>query len=395
MIVFLLSAIGILIALATLPGTIELAMLTLGAVLTPRRRRTRPATGDFRLAVVVPAHNEEGQIARCVTSLFEADRTGLDLTVAVIADNCSDRTAAVARAAGAHVLERMDRHNRGKGYALDYAFTNLQPDNFNAFLVIDADSVISGNLLVTIAGQLRDGADAVQCRYVVRNPGDSARTRLMNVALLAFNVLRPRGRERFGLSTGIYGNGFALTSETLKAVPYEASSVVEDLEYHLNLIRSGRKVRFADSTAVYGDMPASGQGVSTQRKRWEGGRFRMMAERAPVLAREVARGHFTFLEPLLDLLLLPLAFHVSLLLAAVCTPFAPARDLALAGLAVVALHLIATIAICGTGWRDFGILAAAPFYVLWKLLMLPSLLKSAKTDTTWVRTERVPKEHTR
>jgi hypothetical protein len=82
------------------------------------------------------------------------------------------------------------------------------------------------------------GADAVQCRYTTLNVDASLRTRLMNVSLMAFNALRPRGRSAMGLSAGILGNGFALSAETLRPVPYTADSVVEDLEYHLLLGRA-------------------------------------------------------------------------------------------------------------------------------------------------------------
>ena len=184
---------------------------------------------------------------------------------------------------------------------------------FDAFVVVDADSEVSSNFLTAIAVRFEGGADAAQCRYIVRNSGDSIRTRLMNVALFGFNVLRPRGRDRLGLSAGIYGNGFALSAATLRAVPYTAASVVEDLEYHLALIRARRRVQFIDTAAVYGDMPVAGTGVKTQRARWEGGRLRMMVEKVPGLARDVLRGRFRSVEPALDLLLLPLAFHVVLL----------------------------------------------------------------------------------
>src|SRR6185369_8853223 len=125
---------------------------------------------------------------------------------------------------------------------------------------------------------------------------------------------------RWGLSVGILGNGFALTGETLRAVPYDARSVVEDLEYHLRLVRAGSRVRFAATTSVWGEMPAGGSGVTTQRARWEGGRFRMIAEQAPALFREVLAGRLTLLEPLLELLLLPLALHVALLLLVLLLP---------------------------------------------------------------------------
>ncbi|HVW85534.1 MAG TPA: glycosyltransferase family 2 protein [Bryobacteraceae bacterium] len=383
-----LETTGALCGLLTVPGTIELLFLTTGAVL-PRKREARGSSDQpFRLAVVVPAHNEESSIARCVRSLRDADLNGVELTIVVIADNCTDRTAAEAMLAGARVLERTDAQRRGKGYALDYAFKILLPEWHDAFAVVDADSEVSRNFCAETAARFRAGADATQCRYVVRNAAASVRTRLMNTALLAFNVLRPRGRDRLGLSAGIYGNGFALSARTLGAVPYTADSVVEDLEYHIALVRAGRRVRFVDGAAVYGDMPEAGAGVRTQRARWEGGRFRMMAEKTPFLLKEILRGKWRLIEPSLDLLLLPLAFHVVLLLIAAATPATGVRTLGFAGLGIVALHLAAAIWTGGGRLRDFGVLAAAPFYIVWKILLLPRVLATSRSGAAWVRTER-------
>jgi cellulose synthase/poly-beta-1,6-N-acetylglucosamine synthase-like glycosyltransferase len=384
----LLAGAGSLLALATLPGTFELLALSVAGVL-PRRAKVRVARAvDFRLAVVVPAHNEERHIARCVKSLQAADRAGVAAQIVVIADNCDDRTADEARAAGARVLVRSNLEKRGKGYALDFAFNTLAEEGWEAFAVVDADTEVAANFLAETASALLAGASATQCRYLVRNAAESPRTRLMKVAGAACNVLRPRGRDRCGLSAGIYGNGFALSAATLRAVPYTASSLVEDVEYHLALAEAGRKVRFVDATAVYGDMPVSGEGVKTQRTRWEGGRFRMIREKTLPLAGRVLRGKFALLEPCLDLLLLPLAFHVCLLALAAATPFWPARLVGLVGLGVVVFHLAAAILVTRGGWQDVAALVAAPFYIVWKILLIPSLLRSSSAKTAWARTER-------
>ncbi len=383
-----LSWCGAGLALITLPGTIELLGLTILGMRAPRRRKPVSAAAAFRLAVVIPAHNEELSIARCVRSLLPTGHSAAHADVVVVADNCEDQTAGRAMAAGARVLVRNDAARRGKGFALDYAFRSLAAEGWDAFAVVDADSEAAANFLEEMTSALRGGAAAVQCRYLVRNAGESVRTRLMNIALFAFNVLRPRGRERAGLSAGIYGNGFALSAETLRSVPYTAASVVEDLEYHLALVRAGKRVGFADATAVYGDMPVNGPGVDTQRARWEGGRFRMINEKTPGLLREIMRGDWRLAEPCLDLLLLPLAFHVSLLLLAAATPFGPVRAIASAGLAVVALHLLTAVRLMGGGFRDFAILLTAPLYVLWKILLIPKLVRSARSGSAWIRTER-------
>lgn len=380
--------VGFAAALASLPGSVELLCLTVAAVL-PRRSKPRDPKKRFeRLAVVVPAHNEESNIGACIASLRHADQPDFQVKIVVIADNCEDLTASVAAKSGARVLIRQDSNLRGKGYALDFAFTQLLAEGVGAFLVVDADTEVAANFFQEAGGMLQAGADAVQCRYLVKNAGESIRTRLMNVAFLGFNVTRPRGRDRLGLSCGIYGNGFGMRRETLEQVPYLAASVVEDLEYHLSLVHAGKRVRFVDRAIVRGVMPAAGKGVETQRSRWEGGRLRILRERAPGLALEVLRGQIRATEPLLDLLLLPLAFHVTLLVVAASTPLLIVRATGLAGLAVVAMHLFVAILVGGGNWRDYAALLAAPFYVLWKLLLIPSLVRNSRSNSAWVRTER-------
>ena len=381
--------VGSIIALCTLPGACELLFLTIGGLLPTRRRPLLKSDSAHspRIAIVIPAHNEELSIAACVQSVSLCDSARNPFSVFVVADNCTDQTAVNARAAGATALVRDDVARRGKGYALDFAFQTLMP-NFDLFVVVDADTTVTPNLVQEFAFSVASGADALQCRYKVRNASDSARTRWMNIALMAFNVLRPRGRTRMGVSAGILGNGFALTRSTLEKVPYTAVSVVEDLEYHLRLIRAGIKVQFVDSVTVYGEMPTTGKGVLTQRSRWEGGRFRMLAQFAPQLSGEVLRGRGRFLEPLVELLLLPLAFHVTLLALALATPIALVRIYAVCSLVVVLAHLLSAIAIGGGKWRDLLALFSAPFYVIWKLKVIFQLLGSSRKGTAWVRTER-------
>jgi cellulose synthase/poly-beta-1,6-N-acetylglucosamine synthase-like glycosyltransferase len=373
---------------ATLPGSVELLVLSVASLFPKRYGAIRSTSAAWRVAVIVPAHNEVANIASCVQSLLGADRGDMQVSVYVIADNCTDDTALVAEDAGANVLIRTNEVERGKGYALHFAFTHPELLHYDSLLVVDADTAVATNFIVVAAGALRDGAGAVQARYLVHNLEAGMRTRLMGLALRAFNVVRPLGRERLGLSVGILGNGFGLRMETLRAVPYLASSVVEDLEYHLKLVQAGYRVKFVNETAVFGEMPVRGEGVKTQRSRWEGGRLRMLQERGPELLRGVLRGRLIFLEPLLELLLLPLALHVTLLAIAISTPQPLVRSFGLAGAAVVLLHLIAAIVVGGGSWRDVGTLAVAPFYILWKLTQIPSLLRSSRSDNTWVRTKR-------
>jgi len=388
----LLTILAVVLIAITLPGTIELLMLTLASLF--HRNDPISAAQRLRLAVIIPAHNEQLNIVRCVESIA-ASRQGLDSEIVVVADNCNDDTAECARSAGARVLERQDGQRRGKGYALDFAFQTLLPEGFDGFLIVDADSVVQDNFLPVMASLFAQGADGVQCRYTPLNIEASLRTRLMNVSLMAFNALRPRGRSALGLSAGILGNGFGLSAETLRAVPYTASSVVEDLEYHILLTQAGRRVRFTDRTWVKADMPTGGKGTQTQRARWEGGRFRMIATHVPGLLKRVLSGERLLIEPMLDLLLLPLSYHVLLLLLTVALPVGIARVYGAFALALVLIHTLTAIRVGGGGPRDLATLMVAPFYVVWKLTVLRLIGRSAGQGASWVRTHRESGEDAR
>ena len=380
------SLVGGVAALASLPGTVELTLLSVSAVMPGK---TLPGgQGSWRVGIVVPAHNEETGIASCVASLLAADRGGFDVEVIVIADHCTDQTAEIAEAAGAKVIRREDPLERGKGHGLNDAFTRLLPEGYDCFLIVDADTVVDPKFILLAAGALRGGADAVQVRYTARQGEETMRTRLMDFALSAFNWVRPRGRERMSVSVGILGNGFGLRRETLEAVPYLAASLVEDLEYHLALVRAGKRVRFVEGGGVFAEMPVRGKGVKTQRARWEGGRLHIAKMQAPGLMRDVLRGRMSSLEPLLDLLLLPLAFHVMLLVVAATAHATFVSAVGLTGLAVVFLHLLVTIFVRGGGLKDVVTLAGAPFYIVWKILMIPMLVRHSRAKQEWVRTDR-------
>ena len=384
------NIIGAGAATLTLPGSVELLLLSVAALLPRKAASAELTTANWRAAVVIPAHNEQFTIATCVQSLLQADSCGPGVLVDifVIADNCTDKTAALAALSGAHVLERNNPAERGKGYALDYAFGHLIEAGYDCMLVVDADTHVQSNFLTATISCLRAGAQAVQTRYLVRNATETIRSRLMRVSLLGFNLVRPLGRDRLGLSCGILGNGFGLRRETLLAVPYLAASIVEDLEYHIALVRSGRRVAFVNQSGVYCETPVKAKDIRSQRSRWEGGRLRMLATGVPSLCRDVLLGGVRCVEPLLDLLLLPLAFHVTLLAIALSAPLPIVRVIGEAGAVIVVLHLVAAVALGGGGWRDAAILAAAPFYVLWKIMLIPTLVRSSRASENWVRTGR-------
>ena len=380
---------GIVLVAATLPLVLELTLVTAPSLLPARRRRdAQPDRAQYALAIVIPAHNEEILVSRCVRSVLEAAGNSANTRVYVVAHNCTDRTTEEARKAGAEVLIYDDPTARGKGFALSHGFKNALDRGANAVMVIDADSVVSKNLVSEVKGLLANGAQAVQCRYEMESPTDKTSGRLAAVAFRAFNVIRPRGRQRLGLSSGIFGNGFALTRGLLREVPYGAFSVVEDLEYHINLVLARKRVHFLETARVLASLPASEQGENVQRSRWEGGRFRAARSWTWPLLKQVLRGNLRMAEPLLDVAGLPMAYGVLALLLALCVPVPGIRIYAAASLLVVVLHVLAAAASGPDFLKTLGFLAMAPIYIVWKLRLLPSVLRGAAGNAAWVRTNR-------
>ncbi len=383
----LLSLIGIVLVLATLPLLAEILVLSFAALLPAADVRDEDGgSGLPPLTVLVPAHNEEALIGRCVRSVL--DSANSDADVLVVAHNCTDTTAERAAAAGAHVLVLNDPEQIGKGSALSYGFAAILAGPSLAALVIDADSVIDLGLIATVRRRLRSGARALQCRYEVSGSQDSPRTKLTTYALYAFNVIRPRGRACLGLSAGILGNGFALHRDVLTQVPYNAHSIVEDLEYHLALVRANIRVEFIDTAVVRGEIPVTSKSAKAQRARWEGGRLRVMKHWAPRLLADIVRGRVRLIEPLLDLLALPISLEVTLLVVAACLPVTWLRLYALGAFAVLLFHLTAA-AVSGPGlWGTLKALSNAPAYILWKLWIFPEIWRASRANAAWVRTER-------
>lgn len=380
---------GAVLAL-TLPLLLELLVLSVAARLPARAESTPLQSSDIRtrlrLWAVIPAHNEELLVAACVRSLLQS--TEPPAGVLVVAHNCTDTTQSRATVAGAEAVPLHDEGTGGKGAALQFGFAEAFARGADAVLVIDADSAVSAGLAATVRAQLQSGKPAVQCRYLVAEPGASPRAGLAALAFLGMNLLRPRGRCRLGLSCGLFGNGFALTRATLQRVPYAAHSVVEDLEYHLLLVRAGLPVHFLDNATVLGEMPHGSAAAATQRARWEGGRSLMRRQWTGPLLRELLRGCGRMLEPLLDLLSLPLASGAVLLLLALLLPVFWMRLYAAAGLLTLLLYVLVSASLAAEPSAALRALVSAPGYLLWKLALLPRKRLAARRNAAWVRTER-------
>lgn len=387
--------INLLLLILAIPATFSCAYLALLTLLSAKLPAPAPSSRRLRFDVFVPAHNEEAGITRTALSLLAIDWPRTGFRVIVIADNCTDRTAEVARAAGAQVLERHDLSLRGKGYALAHAFAYSAQDGFaDAVVVVDADAEVSPNLLEAFAARIEQGAKAMQAQYGVLNPWSSWRTQLLAIAKGAFHIVRSRARERLGLSCGVRGNGWCVTHELLREVPYRFFSLTEDVEFGIALGMAGHRVEYAAEAFSNADMAAAETTARSQRQRWEKGRADMVRSRlVPLLRAAVLTPSLVCLDLTLELIVPPLSYlvmNVTLLgvLAAVLMMWWPPVAFwgwwALGCAAILVLYVLRGWQLSGMGARGLLALAHVPGFILWRI----KLLLTRKASTEWVRTER-------
>jgi cellulose synthase/poly-beta-1,6-N-acetylglucosamine synthase-like glycosyltransferase len=395
------AGVGLALALAALPIVGAAVYLALLGLLARHREPPAAATPRLRFDIVIPAHDEEQGIASTIESLLSVDYPRALYRILVVADNCRDRTAERAARAGAHVLERSDPLHRGKGYALSYAYAaSLEARTADAVVVIDADSVVSPNLLSAIGTRLAAGEEAVQVRYGVRNANDSWRTRLMEVAFALTLETRALARERLGLSCGLRGNGMGFTCDLLRRVPHASYSVVEDLEYGMQLGHAGVRVAYVAEAHVLGEMPASEAASRSQRDRWESGRLALARAHIPRLLRGAFRRRDrVMLDLALELLVPPLStiaaasaagMVMSIVALSTGVPAEPAVWLWAASVMALVIYVVRGCALTTNGaLRTILTLSCAPYYVAWKFAL--RLRPSRARGGEWVRTERASK----
>jgi 1,2-diacylglycerol 3-beta-glucosyltransferase len=333
----------VLLPLLTLAAlyTGYLVLLTAAAVVARLAHRPHqagsPGPPRHRFAVVIPAHNEGATLPVTLASIAVQDYQGPPYEVVVVADNCDDDTWAVARARGARVLTRTDPARRGKGRALGWAFAHLLRENrHDAFVVMDADTRLAPDFLTQVDAALQHGARVVQSYCTVANVGESWRTALMTADMALVYYLRPAGRQALGGSVELQGAAFGLTPAVLRQVPWRAMSVVEDREYHTELLFHGIHPVFVPEAVAYVLMEPTMATAREQELRWEGGRFALACRCLGPLLRAVWQrrrgGWWPCLDTALDLTTPPFAL------------------LAAGTAAMTVIHALFWLAAGGPGW---------------------------------------------
>jgi len=266
-----LSAGALLIA-----GSITSYYLFLAIVQLVRPRRSTPLQ-DSRgkeftsFVIVIPAHNESASIGQTIRSCQELDYPCDRYSIVVVADNCSDDTALLARESGATCLVRQNQAERGKGYALAFAFDRIDMQMFEAAVILDADCRIDRNALSAFSTEISRGRRVLQAKDVASNPDQSPMSYALCIGNVLENDLFYAPKSRLGWAVLLRGTGMVLHRDILRRFPWSAFSIGEDFEYAVTLARHGIEVCFVDSTGVYSDFPSDVQQLGVQRRRWASG----------------------------------------------------------------------------------------------------------------------------
>ncbi|HEY9628283.1 MAG TPA: glycosyltransferase family 2 protein [Coleofasciculaceae cyanobacterium] len=364
------------------------------AALLPSRRQTVSPISRPRTAILVPAHNEALGIQAILTGLM-AQLTERDRLV-VIADNCTDETAAIARSTGAIVIERQDTNHLGKGYALDYGMNYLAAEPPDVVTFVDADCIMQPGSLAKIADWAMATNRPVQALYLMERPTQpQPKDAVSALAFMVKNLVRPQGLNRLGFPCLLTGTGMAFPWALLRNVKLASGNIVEDMQLGIDLAIAGNPPLFCREAQVTGLLPQQEKAAKSQRTRWEHGHLQtLIAQVPPLVKQSFQQRRLDLLAIALDLSVPPISllsmlwFAISSLTVAagfLGITWLPAWVLGIEGLLLLTAILVA--------WAKYGraelpiqTLLAVPLYVLWKIPLYFAFL--IRPQTQWVRTDR-------
>ena len=264
---------------------------------------------QHKFMAIIPAHNEEFVIKNLVESLKNQNYPKELLDIYVIADNCTDNTAKIAREAGAIVYERNDPNKKTKGYAMQWFLAQKIKENadYDAFFVFDADNIVMPDFTVNMNKKLCQGEEIVQGYRDIKNPSDtwvSAGYALFYWTMHRFYHL---ARYNLGLSPLLNGTGFMVKFDVIKETGWNTKTLTEDIEFSLMNILEGRKLGWATDAVVYDEQPLGFKQSWTQRERWTVGHIQCIKYYLKDLAKSVVtRRKATNLDGFLYLMGMPI-----------------------------------------------------------------------------------------
>lgn len=333
-------------------------------------------------------------MTRTLTDLSNCDYPADRFQVIVIADNCTDETADVARSCNARVCERHDLTARGKGQALNWLLRSEAQylAGFDVIAFVDADMYVDAGFLAALNDAFADPeVRIVQGRNTTANPTESWLAAFGFMSFAYINHVRAAGRCFLGGSCGLRGSGMAFCSALILKTGWPTSSIAEDLEFGKELALDGERIRYVPGAIVTSDIAPSVRQVQVQQARWEGGKSQTFTTFFPRTLRALLRRPgLVMLDEALDMLVLPLSLHVLgvLLVGAVGMWLgSPVVLIAAASLLVFGLAVLTGLVQLRMPARAYFYLALSPVFMLGKLLLFTRLTLSGP-QKDWQRTPR-------
>ncbi|NLL91640.1 MAG: glycosyltransferase family 2 protein [Ruminococcaceae bacterium] len=276
---------------------------------------TLPDNPRTRFKVLIPAHNERRVIADCIKSVFESDYPRDMMDVIVLANNCSDDTAEVARQAGAKVVEVEDSRINSKASALSWYFRNsdLMTHKDETLFMVDADNIIDKNALRYLDVSLSKGYKVVQSRCLALNRNASAATGIMAIFFAAENRIWNLPHSNRGQTTLMKGTGCAIKISHLADIGWKVESLSDDVEFSLRTILSGNTIHYNDKATVYAEFATEPETLWKQLRRWYSGQWDVMGRYFPKLVKRMLHDFNSNLMVPFVLLLMPILTVMSII----------------------------------------------------------------------------------
>jgi 1,2-diacylglycerol 3-beta-glucosyltransferase len=389
----LVAVLALLFLLTSVSDLISLALM-------PFRRKapTADSAGQQRLLFLIPAHDEELLIERCIYSFrglrYPADRWSL----VVVADNCEDGTAELARSAGAEVLERHDPLLPGKPRAIEWALGQLPLRDYDSVVIVDADSVVDPDFADALATAPPLRQTAAQGYIDVSNPSDSALTRLAAVFAASKYLFAYRLKSRAGLNVPMMGNGMCIGVDVLTKYGWQAFSICEDWELYAILTQQGIQINNVPGARIYAQEARSLSQTSSQRQRWTAGKITVLLGYGWALLTTPHTTAHQKLDALAELVALgPVAhFAVILVVGVLCLLLSPPATLLLvlllsASLVRTLTYTAAGLSVVPEPLKTLLSFLYLPVYTVWRLRNLVGAMRMIG-DKPWVRTKRHAEE---
>ena len=244
---------------------------------------------NHKFMAIIPAHNEEKVVGNLIESLKKQTYDKNLYDIYVIADNCTDETAKVAKQSGAIVYERFDEAHKTKGYALQWFLKKKIKENadYDAFFVFDADNIVDKNFITNMNKKLCQGEEVVQGYRDIKNPTDNWITAGYALFYWTMHRFYHLARYNIGLSPLLNGTGFMVKFDVVKPNGWETETLTEDIEFSLKQIIKGKKLGWATDAIVYDEQPTSFKQSWSQRSRWTVGHMQCLKIYTGQLAKAV------------------------------------------------------------------------------------------------------------